>query len=104
MKVINDIDKRTKQGGPLRKIKLDDLTLHIRVERGSVTEKDVNCDTAFMMDSIDEIRSSIQDKMKWVPKADPIHLFIDNAGGHGTNEGKSKYEEVLKEKYNVILD
>ena len=103
-KEILDLDIRTEQGGPLRKIKLDDLTLHVRVERGSVAETDVNCDTAFMMDTIDEIGSSIRDKMKWVPKTDPIHLFIDNAGGHGTDEGKSKYEEVLKEKYNVILN
>ena len=102
--VINDIDIRTKEGGPIRKIHLDDLTLHVRAERGSVAETDVNCDTDFMLESIDEVGSAIRDKMKWVPKTDPIYLFIDNAGGHGTDEGKCKYEEILKDKYNVILE
>ena len=101
--VIDSINIRTKEGGPLRKICLDDLTLHVRVERGTKVETDVNCDTTFMLDSIDEIGSSIREKMKWVPKTDPIHLFIDNAGGHGTNEGKDKYEKILKDKFNIIL-
>jgi hypothetical protein len=102
--VINLIDIRTKHGGPLRKIHLDDLTLHVRVERGSKREADVNCDTSFMLDTIDEIGSSIRSKMWWVPKTDPIYLFIDNAGGHGTNEGKDKYEKILKDKFNIILE
>ena len=29
--------------------------------------------------------------------------MIDNAGGHGTNEAKTEYEKLLREKYNVIL-
>ena len=57
-------------------------------------ETDVNCDTSFMLDSIHEIGSSIQAKMKWVPKTDPIHLFIDNVRGHGTNEGKDQYGKI----------
>ena len=56
-----------------------------------------------MMATIHEIGKSIQSKMDWVPKWNPIHLFIDNAGGHGTNEGKDKYEKILAEKYNIIL-
>ena len=41
--------------------------------------------------------------MHWVPKWNPIHLFMDNAGRHGTNEGKEQYEKILADKYNVIL-
>jgi hypothetical protein len=68
-----------------------------------MVETDVNCDTAFMMESIHDIGSSIREKMSWVPRNHPIHLFIDNAGGHGTNEGKDEYEKILKKDYNVIL-
>ena len=64
----------------------------------------MNCDTTFMMNSIHEIRKSIRDKMDWVPVWEPIHLFIDNAGGHGTNVGKEEYEKILYEDYFVILE
>jgi hypothetical protein len=35
---------------------------------------------------------------------EPIHLFIDNAGGHGTIEGKEQYEKNLLEDYNIVLN
>ena len=57
-----------------------------------------------MLETIDKIGTAIRSKMKWVPKTDPIHLFIDNTGGHGTNDGKDKYEAILKDKYNTILE
>ena len=60
--VINSINIRTKKGGSLRKINLDDLTLHVRVKRGSTTESDVNCDTTFMFETIEEIGTSIRSK------------------------------------------
>ena len=91
------------EGGSLRKLTLSDITLHTRIPQGATREVDVNCDTEFMMATIHEIGKSIRNKMKWVPKWNPIHLFIDNTGGHGTNEGKDKYEKMLANKYNIIL-
>ena len=56
--VIDNIDICTKEGRSLRKICLDNLTLHEQVERGKKVETDVNCDTTFMLISIDDIGSS----------------------------------------------
>jgi hypothetical protein len=67
-------------------------------------EKDVNCDNTFMLDNIHDIGKSIRDKFHWVPVWEPIHLFIDNAGGHGTNAAKDQYEKILLDDYIVILD
>ena len=98
-----DIRFRPKCKGRTRPLTLDDITLHIRVERGSNRECDVNCDTTFMLNSIHDIGKSIRDKMDFVPVWEPIHLFIDNAGGHGTNKGKEEYEKILYEDYFIIL-
>ena len=38
-----------------------------------------------------------------VPAHQPIYLFIDNAGGHGTDESKDEYVRKLKDEYNVII-
>ena len=90
-------------GGPQRNLQFSDITLHVRVKRGSQSESDVNCDTKFMLESIGEVGRAIRDKMNFVPEWEPIYLFIDNAGGHGTNEGKSQYEKILLEDHNIIL-
>ena len=47
----------------LRSLAFADITIHVHVEGGIDTEKDVNCDIAFMMSSIHEIGKSIRDKM-----------------------------------------
>jgi hypothetical protein len=57
-----------------------------------------------MLDNIHEIGQSIRNKMEYVPVWEPIHLFIDNAGGHGTIEGKEKYRKILLDDYNVVLN
>ena len=104
-RVLTDIDIRLTKFGRTRKLTFDDINIHVRVKRGASVEKDVNCDTSFMMKSIHEIGKSIRDKMDWVPVWEPVHLFLDNAGGHGTNEGKEQYErKILYEDYFVILE
>ena len=107
-KRILDIDIHPAKGGELRKLTLSDITLHVRVPWGSTQETDVNCDIKFMMSTIHEIGKAICAKMCFVPRWNPIHLIIDNAGGHGMNKGKDKYEKILHEKilrdtYNIIL-
>ena len=62
--------------GPLRKIHLDDLTLHMmQVERGTTFESDVNCDTKFMLETINEIGTAIRSKMKGSQKLTPF-IFL----------------------------
>ena len=95
---------RPTKNGRLRPLTIADLKIHVRVERRTDVEKDVNCDTSFMMCSIHKIGKSIRVKMDSVPVWEPIHLFIDNAGGHGTNKGKEEYEKILYKDYLVILE
>ena len=38
----------------------------------------------------------------WVELDEPIYLFLDNVGGHGTNETVDKYVAMLKYNYGVI--
>jgi hypothetical protein len=103
-KTLSDVLIRPVAKGRTRPLTIEDITLHVRVERGSTRESDVNCDNTFMMDTIHEIGKAIRDKMDHVPVWEPIHLFIDNAGGHGTNKGKEEYEKILHDDYFVILN
>ena len=48
--------------------------------------------------------------MKWDPHKifrsqsdDVMHLMMDNAGGHGSNEAVEKYTEDLKNKYKIEI-
>ena len=38
-----------------------------------------------------------------MPRKCPIHLVMDNAGGHGTDEAKDDFEYRLKVVYNVKI-
>ena len=65
--------------------------------------KDTNCDSEFMRSITDEIGASIHKAFNWVPISNPIHLFTDNAGGHGTELAKLEYMDILKSEYNVEI-
>ena len=75
----------------------------MRNEGGVLVKKHVNIDSDFMLQSVDEIRGAIRNKMAHVPKHVPIHLVMDNASGHGTKEAKKKYVSKFCEKYNIII-
>ena len=53
---------------------LNDLTLHVELESGAQVEKDITCDSQFMMDSIFEIGTAIQSSFHWVPRDVPIYI------------------------------
>jgi hypothetical protein len=94
---------RTVPQGEDRPIELADFTLHLRVPSGTEYEKDCNCDSTFMLNTVREIGKAIREKMPHVPAWIPIHLFMDNAGGHGTNEAKAEYEQILLDDFNVKI-
>ena len=52
---------------------------------------------------MEEIGDAIRSYYWFLPFFISIYLVIDNAGGHGTNEAKTEYEKLLREKDNVIL-
>ena len=86
-----------------RPLTLKDIHLRVNVPKGTYKEKDVNCDSDFMLETIDEIGANIREYYSFVPNQTPIHLFMDNAGGHGKVSCKEKYVQHLKQRYNVIV-
>ena len=87
--------------GQSHTLTIADLELSVKVDAGTEREVDISCDSTFMMGIIKEIGESIRRKFHWVPIEKPVHLFIDNAGGHGTEEAKDNYVKWLETEYNV---
>jgi hypothetical protein len=90
--------------GVLRLLTLDDVKLYVEIEAGTSYQADVTCDSAFMLQSTREIGENIRAKFHWVPMDTPITLFMDNAGGHGTDEAKNEYIRILHEEFNVSVE
>lgn len=40
----------------------------------------------------------------WVPQDETIYLIMDNVGGHGTKDAIETYVQLLKDKFNVIVE
>ena len=80
---------------------LSKLSIEVLYERGEMMERDINCDSTFMLNHLDDVGSQIRIKFGWVPFNEEIDLVMDNAGGHGTNEAKEAYTLMLKTKHNI---
>jgi hypothetical protein len=78
--------------------------LHVCVPRNTEAEKDTTCNSKFMLESVNETGNSIRKSMHWIPKEETNFLFMDNAGGHGTDETKEEYVKILKMKYNILVE
>lgn len=89
-------------------LSLGEYTLKVRYigrRNGNEGEKrmtDVNCDSLFMLETMPEVGKAIREAYHWVPLETPIYLFLDNAGGHGTDEAVTKYVNDLYEEHNII--
>ena len=83
---------------------LKDLLLRVNPKEGSIMEKDLTCDSKFMMLHIHEIGKSICDTYSFLPQEQVIYLFMDNAGGHGKTEVKKEYERILKNEFNIEIE
>jgi hypothetical protein len=86
-----------------RPLTLNDLSLRVVYDKGDERDKDCTCDSQFMLDVIHEVGKSIRDSYSFLPETTPVHLYMDNAGGHGKDKVKKEYVQILKEKYNVIV-
>ena len=84
-------------------ITVHDISLEVYYTAGEEVTKDVNCDSKFMLDSMDEIGESIREKMSWVPLTTTIILFMDNAGGHGTDNAVKQYTQHLLHRYRIQI-
>ena len=85
-----------------RKLTLDDITLHKRIEKGSIVCRDCSCDSKYMISVSYDIAAAIRKSYHWVKREIPIKLVIDNAGGHGTKAAKLEFEVILR-YYNIIV-
>ena len=80
--------------GMKKSLWLSDLTLHVEIERGAEVETDLTCNSTFMVESIFEIECTIPSSFCWVPHDIPVHLHMDNVGGHGTSQTKREYVRI----------
>lgn len=64
-------------------------------------ETDCNCDSEFMLRHMDRLGHAARSKFYWVPMDVEIDCIMDNAGGHGTDEAKAEYTDLLKENHNI---
>ena len=95
---------KTKDGTlAYRPLKIKDLLLRVNPKEGSIMEKDLTCDSNFMMKHMHEIGKSIRETYSFLPHKQEIYLFMDNASGHGKTEVKKEYERILKEDYNILI-
>ena len=78
-----------------RPLELKDVHLRVSVPKGEERVKDVSCDSKFMLGVMDEIGKSIRSHYSFIPQETPVHLFMDNAGGHGKVEVKERYVQHL---------
>ena len=63
---------------------------------------DVSCDSEYMDDVMPEVGKAIREAYHWVSRDHPIFLYLDNAGGHGTQEIVDKYVWYLADNFNVV--
>jgi len=71
--------------GLLVTVTLDDLDLRVRLQKGDELEEDVSCDSAYMLEAMRRVGTSMREVFHWVPEDKPVYLFMDNAGGHGVH-------------------
>ncbi len=84
--VINKFGMRTDRDCVQGPITMNDLKLLVQQEAGDEVEEDISCDSTFMLEKIPEILEALSAAFHWVPRDKAIYLFMDNAGGHGTND------------------
>ena len=94
----------TNEDGSVRPVEITDLRLVVKKPKGTVVERDVSCDSTFMLENIREIGSAVCSKYHYLDDFVSIYLFMDNSGGHGTKAVKQQYTEILKEEFNLIVE
>jgi hypothetical protein len=86
---------RTDADGAQVPLLLEDLELHVGMQQGDEVDEDVTCDSHFMLEVIPSIGVAMRAKYHWLPATTRLHLVMDNAGGHGTNDAKEEYTRIL---------
>ena len=95
---FNDLGMMTKETGEQAPLTIDNLRIQVLLNKGDEVDEDVTCDSAFMLETMPNIAQTIRDKFHWIPATEKVYLVMDNAGGHGSDEAKETYVNLLKEK------
>ena len=84
---------------------LSDLELQVEVQKGYEGDKDIPCDSKFIIGVMDELGNATRITHCSIREVDEeiIYMVMDNAGGHGKNESLLQYSEYLEENYNVLF-
>lgn len=88
---------------PARPIAIEDVSLRVRLKIGDTIEKDVSCDSEYMLSAMDRVGQAIRNAYSWIGMNCACYIVMDNAGGHGTSSTITEYTQLLLDKYNVIL-
>lgn len=86
-----------------QQLTLDDLDLFVEYKKGDDIIEDISCDSAYMLEVLPRMAKAIREKFNYLPEGTIIYLQMDNAGGHGTNEVKEKYEQLLRDQYKIEI-
>lgn len=62
-------------------LSIEQVQMMVQYDKGDIMEEDINCNSQFMLDNIDEIGEAIRAKFWWVQHEEQVFLFMDNAGG-----------------------
>ena len=82
---------------------ISNIMLKVRYQEGDIIEKDCSCDSSYMLSAMIRVGKAIREKFHWVPMHEKVYLFIDGAGGHGTNEAINEYDKNLMIDFNIKL-
>jgi hypothetical protein len=64
---------------------------------GDEVNEDTTCDSKFMLECMPRVGAALCEQFHWVPPNETVYICMDNAGGHGTNDAKQQYINLLKE-------
>jgi hypothetical protein len=68
-----------------------------------MVEREVNCNSQYMLEKMPIVGAKIRRKMPWVPQGTTINLIMDNAGGHGMQEAIDEYTAGLQREFNIRI-
>ena len=82
---------------------ISNIMLKVSYQEGDIIDRYCSCDSSYMFSTIIRVGKSIREKFHWVPMHEKVYLFIDDAGGHGTNEAINEYGKNLMIDFNIKL-
>ena len=77
--------------------------LKVRYQEGDIVEKYCSCDSSYILSAMIRVGKLIREKLYWIPMHGKVYVFLDCAGGHGTNEAINEYNKNFMIDFNIKL-